>query len=198
MTKILLSLILCAILLPTYAGNTNISPEFYYPQYYDSYIPQKLLKKKHNNSYFSDIAALEKYALNKTYKRDSDLERLQRLEMATFGSIQNGNLDSRYDTVSNAILSRPKQNFKTSFLKNLSNYLSGQMTGYTPSLFDNRNAYYGSNYNPNYYPNTFSQTSYPSTYDNGRIVEYGSGPFNTGYRINNFQTGSSSGITILD
>ena len=198
MKKLFLSLIFCSILLPTYAERTVVTQESYYPPYYDTYTQNRFFNKKYNNSYFSDISALEKYALNKTYKRDSDLQRLQRLEMTTFGSIQSGDLDSRYDRVSNAILSRPKQNYKTSLLRNLGNYLSGQMTGYTPSLLDNRNSYYGSNYTPNYYPNTFSQNSYPSSYDNGKIVEYGSGPFNTGYRINNFQTGSSSGITILD
>ena len=90
----------------------------------------------YKNSGFSDIQALEKYALNRTYSRDNNLARLQRLEMQAFGAVQQGDPYERYENVRSALLSRPKQNYKTSVLKNLSNYFSGQLTGYTPS-FDN-------------------------------------------------------------
>ena len=206
MLRIFLTLLLASVAIPCFAQRTITTQQPYFQPYY-SHSPQVgFFRQKHNNSYFSDISALEKYALNKTYKRDSDLQRLQRLEMATFGTVQSGDLDLRYDRVSNAILSRPKQNFKTTLLRNLGNYLTGEMTGFTPPVtsFDNTYAYpYGNSQNYSYdrrfFPSSgFSQNSYPTTYDNGRIVEFGNGPFNRGYRYNNIGTGSSSGVTILD
>lgn len=198
MLRIFLSLLLVFITIPAFAEKVITTQRPYYQPYYNAPVHRGLFRKNYNNSYFSDISALEKYALNKTYNRDSDLQRLQRLEMATFGSIQSGNIDSRYDNVSNAILSRPKENFKTSVLRNLGNYLSGQTTGFTPTIMNNQ-GYYGSNYNSGFSPTYgFNSNPFPSTFDSGRIVEYGGGPFNRGYRVNNYGTGSSTGVRILD
>lgn len=136
---------------------------------------------------FSDINALEKYTLNRTYNRDNNIERLERLEMQAFGTIREGDINSRYADVRQAILSRPKQNYKTSLLNNLANYFSGQMTGYTPSFG-----------NDSFYSNSsFSQIPYPTTYGNRSFNTYSS-PFGNGYRINNYGTSSSAGVKIID
>ena len=147
---------------------------------------------KRNASAFSDINSLETYSMNRTFARESDIERLERLEMQAFGAIQQGDIVSRYENVRASILSRPKQDYKTSLLQNLGNYFAGQMTGYTPSLSS-----FGSS-NPYMMPMSgFSTTNYPTTYGNNSITEY-SGPFGRGYRVNNFGTGSSAGVRIID
>ena len=134
--------------------------------------------------YFDDIDAIEKYALNRTYSRESDLDRLKRLEELAFGAIQQGDIVSRYSNVKSAILNRPKQNNKNTIIRQLGNYFSGQMTGYTPPIYSNNYGYY----KPQQYPNDLT---------NERYVEYGS-PFHRGYRYNNFMSGNSSTIRILD
>lgn len=143
--------------------------------------------KPYYNKSFSDLSALEKYSLNKTYSRESDLQRLQRLEMQAFGAVQSGDITTRYDNVRNAILSRPKQNYKTSLLRNIGNYFSGQMTGYTPS-FSNDSFFSDS---------SFSRCPYPTSYGN-RSYSQVSGPLRSGYFINDYGTSSGAGVKILD
>lgn len=143
-------------------------------------------------SSFSDLSALEKYTLNRNFTRESDIERLQRLEMQAFGAVQQGDINTRYDDVRNAILSRPKNNYRTSLMRNIGNYFGGQLTGFTPSFnssFDN-DPFFSDNSN-------FATTKYPSTFGSTSATGY-SGPFGKGYRVNNFGTGSSTGIQILD
>ena len=181
---------------PYYNIPDTVRHDYINPRFYN----EPAYRRGYQNSTFSDISALEKYALNRNFPRESDLQRLQRLEMQTFGAIQSGDLDYRYENVRNAILSRPKDNFKTSFVRGLSNYLNGQMTGFTPPI-GSSNAYpYTTSFNPAYQtsPNFFGYNQYPTTYDNGSVVNYGTGPFNRGYRINNYSTGSNSGVKILD
>ena len=72
--------------------------------------------------------------LNRNFTRESDLERLQRLEMQAFGAVQQGDINTRYDNVRNAILSRPKNNYRTSLIRNIGNFFGGQLTGFTPSF----------------------------------------------------------------
>jgi len=165
------------------------TPYYQAKQYYNP-VPYngKRIYKRRPVSSFSDINALEKYTLNRNYRHDSDLERLQRLEMQAFGAIQEGDINSRYDNVRSVILSRPKNNYKTSFFRSIGDYFSGQMTGFTPSL--GNDPYFSSN-------SGFSTYPYPSTYGNTNAVQY-SGPFGSGYRINNYGTGNYSGVRILD
>lgn len=148
-------------------------------------------------NYFSDMNALEKYAFDKCYPRENSLTRLQRLELNTFGAIQNGDLASRYENVKDAILSRPKQNYRTSVLRNLGNYFSGQMTGFTPTINTPNYYPYTTSSNPNKY-NSFNYLPYPSSFGNTSITEYSRGPFGGGYHVNNYGVGSSSGVKILD
>ncbi len=173
----------------------NYRPKRYYNngyrnrRYYNQYPRRRYFN---NGNYFStssltDLSALEKYTLDKTYSRESDLQRLERLETEAFGAIQQGDINSRYENVRSAILSRPKQNYKTSWLRNLGNFFSGQMTGFTPS-FDNDPFFSGS---------SFAGTPYPTTYGNSNITQYAS-PWGSGYHINNYGTGSGCGVKILD
>ena len=146
---------------------------------------------------FADINALEKYAFNKSYPRENPIVRLQRLEANTFGAVQCGDFNTRYENVRSAILARPKQDYRTSILRNLGNYFSGQMTGFTPSIQTQNYNPYMTSFNQNAY-NSYNYTPYPNTFGNSSITEYSRGPFGGGYRINNYGVGSSSGVRILD
>ncbi len=163
---------------PNYYTRTHAHPPMY-NNAYRRYRPQ---------SHFSDINALEKYSMNRNFRRESDLQRLQRLEMQAFGAVQSGDISQRYDNVRNAILARPRyDNTKTSLLRNIGNYFAGQMTGYTPSFSSD----------PFFSDSAFSSTPYPSTYGN-RAVTQTSTPFGSSYSMYNYGTGSSSGVKILD
>ena len=152
---------------------------YYAPQAYygGDYIPRRSYRR--NASVFYDINDLERYAMNKNFTRDSDRVRLERLETLAFGAVQEGDIYTRYDNVRNAILTRPKQNYKTSVLKSISDYFSGQLTGYTPSLGTSTPVYYPSDYGQN------SSTQYSS-------------PFRSGYKTHSYGIGSGSGVHILD
>lgn len=160
------------------------------PYYYNPYLNQNSYNINRRNILpsFNDISMLEEYTLNRNYGRDDNITRLERLEMQAFGAIRQGDLNSRYENVRSAILNRPKANYKTSLLRGIGNYFTGQMTGYTPTI---------GNSIPFNYNNTFSQNQYPTTYGNSSITEY-AGPYGRGYRINNYNTSSTSGIRILD
>lgn len=140
----------------------------------------------------NNINSLERYVFDKTYRRQSDLERLERLENLAFGAIQNGDINDRFRRVETAILSRPKSNIKRSVLGNIANYFVGTATGITPSVFSDN----GSNYNmlggfSDFYP-------YPN-YSNHTMEQYSNGMFGGrgwGFSGNDFGTGSS--IRILD
>jgi len=134
-----------------------------------------------------NLSALEKYALNKTYPREYPLQRLERLENLAFGSIQYGDLETRYRNVENAILSRGRAvPNKRNVWSSLGNYFAGQMTGYTPPVQN-----YG-----NYY-------SYPeyglegSNYGTQRIDQFSNGIFGGGYNLMNQNLGTGSSIRIL-
>lgn len=166
---------------PYYHGNNRHNPNFYTRTRNNPY----RLNRPHYQpqSHFSDINALEKYTMNRNFRNESNLERLQRLEMQTFGAVQSGDVDSRYENVRNAILARPNPtNTKSSILRNISNYFSGQMTGYTPSFTST--------------PSDFTYTQYPSSFGNQSFEEF-SGPIR-GYHLNNYGVSSSSGVHILD
>lgn len=141
----------------------------------------------------SDLNNLEKYALNKTYRRESDLQRLERLENLAFGATQYGDIRSRYQNVENAILSRPKYNTNRSILGNLANYFSGQTTGFTPSLTNyptyNNLGGFSSN------PYLFTQ---PSGYQNNSYEQYSNGIFGGGWGVSGSDFGTGSSIRILD
>lgn len=137
---------------------------------------------------FSDIGALENYTLNKNFSNESDLERLERLEMQAFGAIQSGDINQRYDNVRSAILARPQTGgTRNSLFRTIGNFFGGQMTGFSPS-FDNDPFFADSFFNQNPYPTTYGTQS-ASTYKR---------PFGGGSRIQNYGTGSTCGIQLLD
>lgn len=136
------------------------------------------------SSNLGELSGLEKYAFNKSYAGDSNLNRLQRLERQAFGTIQQGDFDTRYENVRSAILSRPKTTSNSSVWKNIGDYFSGQMTGFTPSITP--------------YPAGYSYNPYPQTYGNTSVTEYSSPFGGHGSRIKNYGTSSGTGITILD
>ena len=173
-------------------------------RYYNNRRPYYRPNNFYNNAYnqrrffhprrssFPDLSALEQYTLNRNFTRESDLERLQRLEMQAFGAVQQGDINTRYDNVRNAILSRPKNNYRTSLIRNIGNFFGGQLTGFTPSFnssFDD-DPFFSSN-------SSFTTTQFPSTFGSTSTTGYSS-PFGKGYRVNNFGTGSSTGVHILD
>lgn len=187
MYRFVLLLILSTLSMPVFAERTfsTISP--YYGGYNSSqayyggdYMPKKYKK---NRSVFADINDLERYAMNKNFTGDSDLKRVERLESLAFGAIQEGDIYTRYDNVREAILTRPKQNYKTSVLRNISDYFSGQLTGFTPQI---NNSYSPDIYPPNIYP-----------YDQSSYTQYRS-PWGSGYKTKNYGFGSGSGVHILD
>lgn len=158
--------------------------------YNNAYNQRRFLHPRRSS--FSDLSALEQYTLNRNFTRESDLERLQRLEMQAFGAVQQGDINTRYDNVRNAILSRPKNNYRTSLIRNIGNFFGGQLTGFTPSFnssFDD-DPFFSSN-------SSFTTTQFPSTFGSTSTTGYSS-PFGKGYRVNNFGTGSSTGVHILD
>ena len=158
---------------PSFATREIVTQTPYYnPIYSNSY------NTKYNlNS--NELSALEEYAFNNNFSYENNLQRLNRLEMQTFGSVQQGDFDTRYENVRSALLSRPKTRQNYSLWKNLANYFVGQTTGYTPSII-----------------NSLPDSSF-SSYGNSQAVEYIS-PYHRGYRVNNYQSGNGSKITILD
>ena len=191
MFRFVVLLILSAVTIPVFAERTVVTRAPYYNHYNHCYTPQAYYGgdyfppsrfQRKNSSAFSDINNLEKYAFNKNFTRDSDIKRVERLETLAFGAIQEGDIFTRYDNVRGAILSRPKQNYKTSLLRNISDYFSGQLTGFTPQL-NNSSA------NDIY--------SFPSGYDSSSYTEFAT-PYGRGYRMNNQQYGTGSRVQILD
>ena len=139
-----------------------------------------------------DLSALEKYAMNRTYFRENPIKRLERLEDLAFGSIQNGDIESRYKNVEAAILARPKYNTRRTPLGTLTNFFNGQPTGITPSVYDS----FGSNFMPAY--DRFMHGMPSNDYGNMRINQYSNGIFGNGYNVYRSNTGNGSSIRILD
>jgi hypothetical protein len=158
----------------------------YIPQsaYYGGYYNPRSRYVRNYGSRFADINDLERYATGKNFFRESDITRIERMELIAFGAVQEGDINSRYANVRNAILSRPKQNNKTSLLKSIGNYFTGQMTGFTPSV----DSYSNSGLFPFADDTNFGKSSY-SDY---------SSPWGSGQQYNNYGTGSTTGIHILD
>lgn len=190
MYKVLLCCFLFIIALPAFAQRTYVTQQpcynpYYAPQsaYYGGYYNPRNHYSRISGSRFADINDLERYATGRNFFRENDITRIERMEMLAFGAIQEGDINSRYSNVRNAILSRPKQNYKTSLLRSIGDYFTGKMTGFTPSLdsFDNSTVFPFSD-------NDFGKST---------VNEYSS-PWGSGYRVNNYGSGSSSTVRILD
>lgn len=176
MKTLLLCLLLLMNIMPTFAEKTVTTTT---PYYYNNYYPPRLAPAW-------DFNALEKYALNRTYSRENDIKRLERLENLAFGAVQNGNPELRYRQVEEAILARPHYNGYSNSLRNrLGRYMAGQATGITPSII---NQGLSPMYNNGFTPQ----------YSNSNFVQYSSVPFGwSGYQLMNSNYGTNSGIRIL-
>lgn len=141
-----------------------------------------------------NLNALERYALNKNYSRESDLRRLERLESLAFGAVQSGDMTTRYENVEAAILSRPQNNYRHSFLNNLANYFSGQATGFTPSI----NPGLTTGFTPGYTSFGGSSFGYGPEYGTQRIDQFNNGIWGNGFRTIDQNFGSGSSVRILD
>ena len=188
MYRFIVLMILSSITMPVFSETRTVVTQtpyynpYYAPQAYygGDYVPQRMYRqRRYNSSMFSDINDLEKYAMNKNFSKENDRTRLERLEMLAFGTIQEGDYRTRYDNVRNAILSRPKQNYKTSLFRSISDYFNGQITGYTPSINQSNDSFYSSPYGVS------SMTDYVS-------------PWGHGTKINNYGISSGTGVKILD
>ena len=181
MYRIVIFILLLSFTMPAFPATRKIVTQTpYYNQYYapqaywgGDYIPSRKYSRR-VSSRFNDINDLERYAFNKNFTRESDRSRLERLENLAFGAIQEGDIYTRYNNARNAILTKPKQSFKTSVMQNISDYFNGQLTGFSPSI------------------------STPSS-DYGKHSYSGySTPWGKAYRTNNYGIGSGSSVHILD
>jgi len=175
MKKYISLIVLFYLINPVHAAITSSQPinGIYHTQ--RGYYPQKYNVLPQNN-----LSALEKYAMNRIFPKESELNRLERLEELTFGSVQSGDIQSRYKNVESAILASPQNNYKQSWRNNFNNFLIGQPTGITPNI----SPFFSQNYNP--------------SYNNSRIEQFSNGIFGNGFRIHNNSFTSGSGIRLLD
>ena len=97
MYRFILSLLLLTFISPisSFATTRTVvtqSPYYYNPNfnhiqtrrpygYNRPHAPRQYYNPCHNCSNFSDINALEKYTMNRNFTRESDMQRLERLEM---------------------------------------------------------------------------------------------------------------------
>lgn len=185
MYRFFILLLFASISMPVFSVTRTVvtqTPVYnpYYGAYYGGdYMPQRRYRYgRQTASMFPDINDLERYAMNKNFLRENDRSRLERLETLAFGSIQDGDYRTRYNNVRNAILSRPKQNCKTSILRSIGNYFGGQLTGFTPPITS--------------YPDDYS-----SDYGKSSSTEYIT-PWGKGYETTNYGIGSGMGVHLLD
>ena len=179
-------LFLITISFPVFASGTVVTQKPYYNSNYGAYyggdyIPSRRYMTKKSYSRFSDINELERYAMNKNFTKDSDITRLERLETLAFGAVRQGDLYTRYDNVREAILTRPKPDYKRSLIRNISDYFTGRLTGYTPSIDQDD------------LDMDFSDSSFGKNYATNYVTPYGKG-----HKTNNYGMESGTGVRILD
>lgn len=195
----MLKIIVCFLVLinisPVFAATyRTVSPYRTYTSPYNSYNRNYYTPPRYYNPVnlpARNLNALERYALNKSYARENDIQRLERLENLAFGAVQNGDLNYRFNQVENAILARPNyNNYRSSVLNSLGNYFAGKATGVTPSIITQ-------DLTPSY--NNAFYTGASPQYTTQNIMQYSTSPFGTnGYRILNQSNGSGGSVRILD
>ena len=206
MLRLFIYMLILVNIAPTFASINHYTSNNLHSRLYNNHpaiittVP-KYSKNKfipHSNYYiqpFSQkkINALEKYALNKTFVNDNDLQRLERLENLAFGATQYGDVQNRYKNVERAILSRPQYKTQNSVLNNIANYLAGQPTGYTPNLMPYQ-----------VYDNLGEVSTNPyifapgNRYSNNSFEQYSNGIFGGGWNYSGNDYGTGSSIKILD
>mgnify|MGYP004657811591 FL=1 len=201
MKKFVVFLLSILIITPAFAEIITTRP---YNRYSNSYLPRNTISTRNSarqynnfrnnyngyqNTYNrldnSNLSALEQYALRRNYNRQNDITRLERLEELAFGSVQEGDINSRYENVEKAILARPQMTYNNgSILDKISNFFIGNPTGFTPSITPN--SFY--NRNSAFYP----------AYNNGYAESYSNGIFGRGYHQFGNDYGYGTGVRILD
>ncbi|MDD3237561.1 MAG: hypothetical protein PHV37_05630 [Candidatus Gastranaerophilales bacterium] len=166
------------------------------------------------------LSQIEIKLFGKTYQNEDTESRIIRMEKEMLGAIQDGNLKERYETVATAakhynafpyegnnINTNAYRNNnpyiqtsnKGSFLRNLLSIISpGVITGFTPQLYDDTYGYCSSPYLPQYYGNNYNNSS--ANFWAGGIPAGFSDytQSNRGYRLYNRNTGTGSGVRILN
>ena len=193
--KFILSIFLSVFLwnlLPAYAQRTVVTRNPYYNHYYvrSYHNPYRRNYYSHGGNCsenFTDMSALEDYALAKNYIENSKLERLQRLERQIFGAVQQGDFDERFQRVREAIATQSQKRVQKSVMRKIGDYFAGQLTGFEPPL------------NGDFlYDSIYPTLDYTQGYGNSSLYSHGTSPWNQGYRVNSYGVGNSGGIRILD
>jgi hypothetical protein len=186
----LLLLLVQPVFSETFFTNSGFSP------YRNTNIPSHYLStnlNKYNCYSNTNLNALEKYAFNRIYSRETNLQRLERLESIAFGAVQQGDIDTRYQNVEKAILARPKNDYykKQGLFNVVRDYYKGVTTGITPSV-----TYQG--LTPYDTPYDIYNNSYNPTYGTQRIDNFSNSIFGNGYRVLNQNFGTGSSVKIID
>ena len=217
MCKLIVLILALTIIMPAFAtifstrGNSlyNGFPKTTTTRNYtNQYSPYNHCSCRNNFRHHSrtgNLNALERHALKKNYRKESNLRRLERLENLAFGATQSGDYATRFKNVEAAILSRPQSTYKKSILGNIANYFTGTSTGFTPSITNTITTpgYVTPGSVPYLSPTMNSMMpmggfSTSPSYDNQRIESYSNGIWGNGYRTFGNNYGSGSSIRILD
>ena len=147
-----------------------------------------------NNNAISGLNKLEQKVFGEIYNSDTDESRISRLEQEVMGTVQSGNLVSRYKNLqkivptyyhSNRVVNHSAglpvmrtgggwRGLAGSFANFLNSYSTGYPTGYTPQI---QSPYINYDYGPDYSRGYYN---------------------NNGWGINDQYYGSGSGVHILD
>lgn len=145
----------------------------------------------------SALKKLEKHVWGKHFSNENEHSRLERLEEMAFGAVQSGDLNSRYQNVESALLSRPKYKTRDNIISTLGNMVFGQPTGFTPNItpqelngYDQFAPFGGDYFVPGYRG--------LSSYGNNMVEHYSNGLFGGGWGSFHNSTGSGSGVHFLD
>lgn len=157
-------------------------PKMSYEQRMNNIIVNYKNNVRKNNTY-SGLSKLERKIFNKTYDNDLPENRVSRLEEQIMGTIQSGDLNSRYNILKNAANPYCGIPIMTSgggwrgLAGSLGNFFSGAYRGYPTGLSPQIMSPYINNYGPDYSRGFYS---------------------NHGWAQNNIYRGSNTGVTILD
>ena len=192
--RYVLTVLLLFCVTPVFASEMIVTQRPYYNNfhspYYNNYYAQENRFRNHYypernyyNQQYKDFSRLENYVFDRNFSRDNSIARLERLERQVFGAVQQGDFNTRYENAKMAILSRPKVGTykKQSLIKSIGDYFSGQLTGYTPEIEEN----------------IFAPQTYTPDFEKRKYTTYSS-PWGNGYKYDDYDTHSTTGIKILD
>lgn len=145
-----------------------------------------------------DLSRLEKKVFKRTYDKDSDEQRISRLEENVLGAIQQGDLSTRAEKLSNAVSGKQ---FKAPVEAPYGTCYGGYMpqmnntTGWRGAL-NSFGAFFGGGYPTGFTPQIAPYDSFHfGMEDSGNSQMYAD---NYGYMYNNTRTGTGTGVQILD